>query len=96
MSAAETIDTLRAKVGELIARCAELSRNLDDSFRNEQKLKKENQLLRLQTKSLDSRIKELEVNFDKELLKNSFGSAKQISDLMREIDKCIDLVNYKN
>ncbi len=95
MSAAGAIDTLKAKVGRLIARCDDLSRNLNDSFQREQKLKKDNQLLSGQIKNLEHRVKELEANLDKELLKKSFGSASQISNLMREIDRCIDLVNYK-
>lgn len=95
MSAAGAIDTLRGKVGTLIARCTELNGNLNDSFQREQKLKKDNHLLNQQIKNLENRVKELEASLDKELLKKSFGSASQISNLMREIDRCIDLVNYK-
>ena len=85
-----------------------LNRKLDELFERHNKLRNEladikngNEVLKVRLQERDAKIKELEIKYDRVKLsgallgegENAAEAKKKITELVREIDKCVALLN---
>jgi predicted nucleic acid-binding Zn-ribbon protein len=90
----EELLILNRKLDELIDRYNSLKREVDD-------LRKENQVLRTVLQDKEEKIKELEIKYERVKLsgallgegENAGEARKKITELVREIDRCVALLN---
>ena len=92
--AIEELTLLNRKIDELLKRY--------DNLRSENKeLRRENEAFKLRLKESNDKINELETKYDRIKLSgalmgdgvNAMEAKKKISELVREIDKCVALLN---
>ncbi len=85
---------LKSRVEELIKRYVNLRGKIND-------LKGENESLKVKLQNSNEKIKELEVKYERIKLsgallgggENAFEAKRKINDLVREIDRCVALLN---
>ncbi len=90
----EELKILNRKLDELFNRYNNLSTELAD-------IKNGNEVLEAKLQKRESKIKELEINYERVKLsgallgdgENASEAKKKIDELMREIDKCVALLN---
>src|SRR5512133_3539119 len=90
----EDLIILNRKLDELLNRYAKLRSETED-------LKKGNEAMKLSLQSRDERIKELETKYERVKLtgallgegENAAEAKKKIMELVREIDRCVALLN---
>ena len=90
----EELIILNRKLDELVDRHAKLKNELDE-------LKSGNEALEMKLRERESEIKELEIKYERVKLSgallgegdNAQEAKKKINELVREIDKCVALLN---
>ncbi len=90
----EELSTLNRKLDELLARYQELKTELND-FKNG------NEVLKAMLQERELKIKELEIKYERVKLsgalmgegENASEAKKKITELVREIDRCVALLN---
>jgi predicted nucleic acid-binding Zn-ribbon protein len=90
----EELLILNRKLDELIDRYNSLKREVED-------LRKDNQVLRTVLQDKEEKIKELEIKYERIKLsgallgegENAGEARKKITELVREIDRCVALLN---
>ena len=90
----EELLILNRKLDELINRYNSLKREVDD-------LRKDNQIMTTVLQDKEEKIKELEIKYERVKLsgallgegENAGEARKKITDLVREIDRCVALLN---
>ena len=94
MAGSEVILSVKEKIERLIADNQRLRRECDDALRRNGKLRADNRKLKLQAAEMEKRISLLEL---RAAITGSETDKKRavarVNRLMREIDKCIALVN---
>jgi len=87
------VSGIEFKVRQLIIRTKSL-RNENETYNNEiNKLKKDNEEQKQIIKGLEEKIRILKIARISEVKENTSDTKAMISELVREIDKCIGLLN---